>query len=156
LTSQNVFSTTLDSHLHHQDWSAYAQELVARRVESQHMTLDRYAPVFNEAVGVNAKSLIILTGLAFARGPPLRFYRSPRSFGAHLVFSLHLYTFLLLLFCAALVVAAINTWFGGAGLASPRVDHILSIAQLLLCAVYLYIAVGRVYETKPGIRIVQV
>ena len=82
--------------------AAFAQQLVAHRVESLHTTLDRYAPVFDEAVGVNAKSLIILMVLAFALIPPLVFYRSHRSFGTHLVFSLHLYTFLLLLFCVAL------------------------------------------------------
>ena len=156
LTGENVFSTTLDSHLHHQDWSAFAQQLVAHRVESLHTTLDRYAPVFDEAVGVNAKSLIILMVLAFALVPPLVFYRSHRSFGTHLVFSLHLYSFLLLLFCVALAIAGINVWFGGAGLASPRMDHALSIAQLLICAMYLYVATGAVYGTKRGVRIVQV
>jgi hypothetical protein len=156
MTGEDVFSTRLDSHLHHQDWSAYAQQLVAQRVESLHTTLDRYAPVFDEAVGVNAKSLIILMVLAFALLPPLLFYRSHRSFGTHLVFSLHLYAFLLLLFCVALGVAGVSKWFGGAGLASPRMDHALSIAQLLICAVYLYVAVGAVYGSKRGIRIVQV
>jgi len=156
LTGQDVFSTRLDSHLHHQDWSAFAQQLVAHRVESLHTTLDRYAPVFDEAVGVNAKSLIILMVLAFALIPPLVFYRSHRSFGTHLVFSLHLYSFLLLLFCLALGIAAIDVWFGGAGLVSPRIDHALSIAQLLICAAYLYVATGAVYGTKRGVRIVQV
>jgi hypothetical protein len=156
LTGENVFSTTLDSHLHHQDWSAYAQVLVTHRVESLHTTLDRYAPVFDEAVGVNAKSLIILMVLVFALLTPLVFYRSHRSFGTHLVFSLHLYAFLLLLFCVALVVAGVDVWFGGAGLASPRVDYVLSITQLLICAVYLYLATGKVYGTKRGVRIGQV
>jgi hypothetical protein len=77
LTGENVFSTTLDSHLHHQDWAAFAQQLVAHRVESLHTTLDRYAPVFDEAVGVNAKSLIILMVLAFALIPPLRVLSQP-------------------------------------------------------------------------------
>jgi hypothetical protein len=35
-------------------------------------------------------------------------------------------------------------------------DHTLSIAQLLICAVYLYVSVGAVYGTKRGVRIVQV
>jgi hypothetical protein len=35
-------------------------------------------------------------------------------------------------------------------------DHALSIAQLLICAVYLYVAVGAVYGSKRGIRVVQV
>ena len=156
LTGQNVFSTTLDSHLHHQDWGAFAQQLVTQRVESLQTTLDHYAPVFDHAVGVNSKSLIILMVLAFALVPPLVFYRSRRSFGTHLVFSLHLYAFLLLLFCVTLVIAALDVWFGGAGLASARVDHALSVAELLICALYLYVATGAVYGTRRGARVVQV
>ena len=156
LTGENVFSTTLDSHLHQQDWAGFAQRLVTHRVESLNTTLDRYTPVFDEAVGVNAKSLIILMVLAFSLLPPLTFYRSHRSFATHLVFSLHLYSFLLLLFCVALVIAGVNVWFGGAGLASPRMDHALSIAQLLICAAYLYVAIGVVYGTRRGVRIVHV
>jgi hypothetical protein len=156
LTGEVVFSTTLDSHLYHQDWSALAQTLVTHRVEELHTTLDRYAPAFDEAVGVNAKALIILMVLAFSLVPPLLFYRSQRSFGTHLVFALHLYAFLLLLFCVAMIIAAIDARLGGGGLASPRVDHILSVAQLLVCALYLYLAVGAVYGTTRGIRIAQV
>jgi hypothetical protein len=156
LTGENVFSTTLASHLHHQDWSAFAQQLVTQRVESLHTTLDRYAPAFDHAVEVNAKSLIILMVLAFALVAPLVFYRSRRSFGTHLVFSLHLYALLMLLFCLALAIAALDVWFGGAGLASARVDHVLSVAQLLVCALYLYVATGTVYGTRRGARVVQV
>jgi hypothetical protein len=36
LTNQNVFSSSLDSHLHHQDWTELAQSLVASRLEATH------------------------------------------------------------------------------------------------------------------------
>ena len=39
--------------------------------------------------------------LSFALLAPMMFYRSRRPFVAHVVFSLHLYAFLLLLFCVA-------------------------------------------------------
>ncbi|MGI9047196.1 MAG: DUF3667 domain-containing protein [Burkholderiales bacterium] len=50
LTDTNIFSTSLDAHLYHQDWSTLAQELVAQRLETKQTTLALYAPVFNQAV----------------------------------------------------------------------------------------------------------
>jgi hypothetical protein len=61
-----------------------------------------------------------------------------------------------LLFCLALAIATLDVWFGGAGLASARVDHALSVAQLLVCALYLYVATGTVYGTRRGARVAQV
>jgi hypothetical protein len=91
LTITNIFSSTLESHLHNQDWSAVAQALVSRRLETMRTTLDIYAPIFNQAVVLNAKSLIILMALPFALLLPIMFYRDRQPFAAHVVFSLHLY-----------------------------------------------------------------
>lgn len=60
MTSENVFSSSLASHLHHQDWSDLAQSQVARRLAATHMSIEQYAPVFDRAVVINAKSLILL------------------------------------------------------------------------------------------------
>ena len=60
LTNTNIVSSQLDSHLHNQDWSALAQRLVSHRLEEVQTTVDFYAPIFNQAVVLNAKSLIIL------------------------------------------------------------------------------------------------
>jgi hypothetical protein len=65
LTDTNI-SSTLDSYLHHQDWSELAGSLLVRRLEATHATLDSYAPVFDRAVVLNAKSLIVLMTLGFA------------------------------------------------------------------------------------------
>jgi Protein of unknown function (DUF3667) len=66
LTGANVFSTTLDSHLQKFFWSPVAQNLVTHRLARQQTTLSLYAPVFNQAVALNAKSLIVLMVLPFA------------------------------------------------------------------------------------------
>jgi hypothetical protein len=55
LTHANIVGTTLDSHLHQQDWSMLAQTLVSQRLESKGTTLDLYAPIFDHAVVQNAK-----------------------------------------------------------------------------------------------------
>ncbi len=145
LTENRIFSTTLASHLHRQDWSSYAQELVARRLVALGTTMERYAPVFDQAVALNSKSLIILMVLPFSLALAAVFHRSRLPYAAHLVFSLHLYAFLLLLFCAGLAVASIHMLFGGTGLESNMMDNVLSIINVVACAAYLYLAIGPIY-----------
>lgn len=156
LTSANIFSTPLDVHLHDQMWSEVAQRLVTHRLATLQTTLDLYAPVFNQAVLLNAKSLIILMVLSFALLAPMMFYRSRRPFVAHVVFSLHLYAFLLLLFCVALGISELDVVLGGAGLDSEGLDHALSLILLLACATYLYVATRMVYGDTGVIRVLKV
>ena len=152
LTRQNVFSSSLDSHLHHQDWSDLAQSLLARRLEARHMTLEQYKPIFDRAVVLNAKSLIFLMAIPFASILPLAFFRDRRPFMTHVAFSLHLYTFLLLVFCVALLLARFSELVGFGGLDVPRVDNVLSIANLAACVVYIYLASGPVYGAMGKLR----
>jgi hypothetical protein len=72
------------------------------------------------------------------------------------LFALHLYAFLLLLFCVATTVPPIDVWLGGAGYASEWLDYAISISLLVACAVYLYIATGAVYGASGAIRVVKV
>jgi hypothetical protein len=156
LTGEKIFSTPLESHLHNDIWGPVAQHLVARHLAAANMTIDRYAPVFNQAVAVNSKSLIILMAMSFALLLPIVFLRSRYPFVVHVVFSLHLYVFVLLLFCLALMAAGADAWFGGAGLSSPRFDHALSISLLLACAAYLYKAIRTVYGDRGTRRFLKV
>ncbi len=155
-TSTNIFSSPLESHLHNQDWSALAGSLVTQRLQKTHNTLEAYAPVFDRAVVLNAKSLIILMAVPFALLLPVVFFRSRRPLATHVIFSLHLYAFLLLLFCFSLLVSMLDVWFGGAGLKSPWMDNVLSVFNLGACMVYLYVAAAPVYGASGFIRVVQV
>ncbi len=155
LTGGAVFSSSLDSHLHHQDWSELARSLLARRLESSHRTLEQFTPAFDRAVVFNAKSLILLMTLPFALLLPMVFLRARRPLMTHVAFSLHLYTFLMLLFCVALLVARISALAGWGGLESPSVDNALSAANLVACVVYLYVAIGPVYGATGALRIVK-
>lgn len=145
LTTTNIFGSPLESHVHTQDWSALAQSLLERRLERTRTSLEAYAPVFDRAVVLNAKSLVILMVIPFAALLPLVFLRNRRPFMAHVAFALHLYAFLLLLFSLALLVAGGHMLLGGAGLSSPRVDTALSVANFAACAAYLYLAIGPAY-----------
>lgn len=150
LTGTNVFSSSLDSHLHQQDWSTWASELLSRRLEATNRSLGAYAPAFDRAVVLNAKSLIILMTVPFALLLQLVYRRNPQPFVAHAVFALHLYAFLLLLFCVSLVLAGINVAAGGPGLAAPVVDTTLSVINLAICAIYLQVSARRVYGGTAG------
>jgi hypothetical protein len=150
-----IFATPIDSHVHNDVWGPIAESLVKRRLEATRTTLAEYATVFDQAVALNAKSMILLMALAFALPLPLVFHRSGRPFVTHVVFSLHFYAFVLLAFCAALSFVAIDVLFGRPGLRSIGLDHVLSVIELLLCAAYLYVAIGTVYAARGWVRIFQ-
>ena len=101
---------------------------------------------------VNAKSLILLMTLPFVLLLPTIFLRERRPFMTHVAFSLHLYTFLLLLFCIALLAAKLSAILGFGGLDDPMVDNILSVANLAACALYIYLAIGPVYGATGTVR----
>ena len=151
----SVFSSPLKSHLHQQDWSGLAQRLVAARLEAKNLTLAAYTPVFDHAVVLNAKALVILMALAFAPLLALTAWNSRRPLAAHVVFALHLYAFLLILFCGALLIIAVDLRLGGAGLASHAMDVVLSVIELVVCAGYLYVALGVVYGAGRLLRVFQ-
>jgi hypothetical protein len=150
-TNENVFSSSLESHLHQQDWSELAQSSLFRRLTTTGMTVAQYEPIFDRAVVLNAKSLILLMAFPFALLLPLAFLRERRPFMTHVVFALHLYTFLLLLFCVALVAAKLNALLGFGGLNTPMVDNVLSVLNLGACMVYVYLSARTVY-CVTGVR----
>ena len=153
LTHGMVFTTPLDSHLHTQPWSPVAEALVSHRLAARQTTLDAYAPVFDRAVALNARSLVMVMALWFVAALWIVFYRSGRPVVAHAVFSLHLYAFLLLLFC---VGTAVEYSLGGAGSVSESLDQLISMTLLAACATYLYIATGAVYGASGVIRALKV
>lgn len=143
-----IFTTPLEWHLHRQPWSGFAPQLVADRLAAMHTTLALYSPVFDQAVALKARSLIIFMALFFALVPMLVFVRRKQPLVTHAVFSLHLYAFMLLLFCVVTVVPAISAMMGGPGFDSDALDYFLSISLLVACAVYLFFAIRAVYDSR--------
>jgi hypothetical protein len=150
LTSTTVFGANLDSHLHHQDWSELAGTLVQEHLERSRATLETYAPVFDRAAVVNAKSLVIVMVLPFA-ALLLALFPRRRPVVTHAVFALHLYTFLLLLFCVELSITEIVVLGGGPGLEAAVMDNLWSIVAMAACAAWLLAGVRRVFDaTGPA------
>jgi len=153
LTGSNVFSSTLSSHLHQQDWSGLAQRLLAGRLARGPLPLAAYEIEFNRAVAFYAKSLVIVMTIPFAAILQALFMKRRRPFVLQMVFSLHFYSFLLLLYCIAIALSAIDLVRGGAGLESPRLDTLLTLFNLLATTAYLYFAVSRVYGARGIARL---
>lgn len=156
MTGEKILSTPLVSHLQNQVWSPMAQQIVADRMWATQRTLEGYAPVFDQAVALNAKSLIVLMAVAFSALLPVLFHRSRQPFVTHVVFALHFYGFLLVVLCGALAVAFVDVRSGGAGLRSDGFDHALSLLNLVICAAYLYVATGTVYGAEGAARVLKV
>ncbi len=156
LFGAHVFSTSLDYHLSNQPWSPLAQTLVARHLESAGTTLAAYTPVFDQALSLHARSLIILMALLFAVFPWLVFRRRRKPFVAHAVFSLHLYSFLLLLLCVADAIPALDARLREGGIWGRVLDNAMAAGLLLACAVYMYVASRKVYGAQSVARAAQV
>jgi len=153
LVGSKVFITPLDSHLHTQPWSVFAPGLVQDRLATLHTTLEVYAPAFDQAIALKARSLIVCMALFFALVPMLVFVRRRRPLVAHAVFSLHFYSFLLLTMCVATVIEASYGWMGSLGFTYDALDRFLSISLLTASALYLYFAIGAVYASRGIARI---
>jgi hypothetical protein len=152
----SILASPLSSHMAEQDWSPIARALTHARVAAKKTTLEAFRPLFDQAAVLNAKTLIILMVLALSALLPIAFLRARRPFAAHVIFALHFYAFVLLLFCLSLGLAEIQLLMGGDGLASPWVDRVLSVFNLAAIAAWLYVAVGAVYGARGVFRIASV
>ena len=152
-TRTNILSSTLDSHLNQQDWQAVARPMVAAHLRANHLTLAQYAPAFDTAVVIYAKSLIILMALCLAPILAIIVWQRRMPIGAHIVFALHLYAFVLLLFCVSLGITELDLLTGGPGLVSPAVDMTLSLFNFAVCFAYLYFATGKTYDVQGAKRL---
>jgi len=155
LTHTKVFSSSLDSHLNRQDWSDLAQRMVQRHLDAAHTTLEAYAPVFDHAVVLNAKSLVVLMAGPLALLLPVVYRRSRQPFAVHVAFALHVYAFILLVLCVALALEAGHRLAGGQGLASPAVDNALTLFNLGAGAVYIHLAAAHVYGARGAGAVLQ-
>jgi hypothetical protein len=155
LTQSKILSSSLASHLHRQDWSELARHMVAGRLAVSGKSLAAYSTVFDAAAVFNAKALVILMVIAFAPIVGLIYKSRHKPVGAHVVFALHLYTFVLMLLSVSLLVAHGEMLLGGDGLQSDLVDHVLALFNLAACGTYIYLALGPVYGAQGRWRVAQ-
>jgi hypothetical protein len=150
-----IFSTPLDMHLNDQFWKPLANAMVSARLAHTGSNLATYAPVFDAAVALNAKTLIGLMVPFFTLFLPLVFWGGRAPFVVHAVFALHFYAFALLLLCLVLAVLTVSGWLGAAAANSLDLDHVLSLFQLAILFGYLWLATGAVYGARGIARLLQ-
>ena len=150
-----VFTQGLEFRLNSQVPDMFFRPMVDAHLASIGKTFAEYAPVFDHAVAVNAKSLIGLMVPPFALLLPLVFWRRSQPLAVNMVFSLHFYTFLLLLFCVPIAAAVITGLLGGPSMLPLPVDQATAVAVTIVSALYLYAAIGPVFGSTGVVRMVQ-
>jgi hypothetical protein len=150
-----VLSNDLASHIGalrggNQFYSATARPIVERRLLETGRTLEQYSDVFNHAVRVNAKALVVLLVPAVALVVFASFPRAKHPLISAAVFALHFVAFFLLLETVMMPLVGIP-----AGLALRAIglsrwwDLLTSTLLLAISAAWLYRAYRTVYEARP-------
>jgi len=155
LTELHVFSTPLARQLQGTEGSDIGRALLHEHLDASGLTAEEYAPIYDQAVSIHARSMIGLMILPFAAFLPLVFWRQPRPFAVYVVFSLHFYSFQLLLYCLPAAAIATRALLGGGGALSPLADNVVSVTLATLLASYLYLAIRRVFRSRRVIGLVQ-
>jgi hypothetical protein len=153
-TQIEIFGESLSDHMTAQDWSPVARALVSSHSAGDLRTPGEFAADFDKAAVLKAKSLIVLMVLPFATVLSFIFLRAHRPFGLHLVFALHFYSFLMLIFCGLLAIASIDKAIGGGGIST--LDKPLFGLTLMFTTAYLLISTGVVYEIAGIKRLISV
>ena len=150
-----VLSNDLESHIgtakgSRQYYSAIARPLAERRLAASGRTIEQYSDVFNHAVRVNAKGLVVamvpLVGLVlFACFPRARYPATTA-----IVLALHFLAFFLLLEAVLMPLLGVPA---GVLLSALSVgwlwDPLTSTVLIAICAIWLYKASRVVYGASP-------
>lgn len=147
LLGAQVLSNTFASHVEKQVYSPRALAIATERLEKAGVTPESYEPVFDSAVDVNAKALVVLFVPPCALLAWLISLGRRRPGGVHWVFALHFVAFWLLLFTTLgpFVGLLVSTALRVAGQSERLLDAIFSWILMGLSAVWGYRAFGRVY-----------
>src|SRR5262245_26150063 len=142
-----ALSNTFASHVEKQVYSPRALRMATERLEKVGLTREAYEPVFDSAVDVNAKALVVLLVPPCALLAWLISLGRGRPGGVHWVFALHFLAFWLLVFSALapLLAPILGISLALAGLSESWLDPIASWLLMGLSAVWVYRAFGRVY-----------
>jgi len=153
--SGGPFTTTLNDQLRHHPYSPLLHGVATGtgttfgELLEDPAALERYADTYDTVTATLAKTLIVLMIPAWALVSWLLFGRSARFFAQHLVFALHFWAYLLLLFClVGLAMPAVQQTLAGLGFHRPWHfwDGVLSALLAVLCSVYLAEAGRRAFN----------
>lgn len=154
----NTLSTPLYVHLNLLPYNKLARSIVDGELRQRQIAYDDYYPRFDTATEGQAKTLVIIMVPLFALAMQALYRRPRRYYVEHLVFSTHFFAFFLLL-VAALHVGLHALWRGerivGVNLPGLHTDAFATLLLLSICAVYLLVALGRVYGQGKLMRVLK-
>ena len=152
LSGLEVLTIPFASELQHQPYSGMAQRLVAHHLADTGMTAAQYAPGFEHAEALYAKTLIILMLPLFAAAAGLLFVDRRMVAAAHLVFATHFYAFLMVvltLLFPAFALVVLDLHLLGLPLNGDVLDWVVTSVEGMLCLLYLAKSTEVVYGAGP-------
>jgi hypothetical protein len=147
-----ALSTTLDSQMHSQRWSPIVRTMVASKLRDDHVDLETYRTRFNRNTTTQAQSLVLLMIPLLAGVLALVYARSGQPSLTHLVFSLHLYPFFLLLFVGLGIgvrLVAVVVGMNRLEHSTLNFDQLSGLFLSLAIAFYVFTALRRAYGDRP-------
>jgi hypothetical protein len=137
--------------------------MIRARLARTHESESSYAGRFNTVLQDQKKSVLLFSVPFLALGMLILFAGSGRTYAEHLVFSVHLYTFLLLVFLAMLVVfwpvalAGLAVAQHGSNAFIRLLDRELTISAVVITVLtsYIYLAARRAYGLKGPLLVVR-
>jgi hypothetical protein len=155
LLGLNVLSNSFSAHVKGQVYSPRALAIATQRLAAVGLSREAYEPVFDAAVEVNAKALVVLLVPGCALFAWLLSLGRGRPGGVHWVFALHFIAFWLLFLGALLPVGGVTlgTAFALLGIPDKWLDIIGSWLLFAASAVWVYRAFGRVYGGGAARRV---
>ena len=148
-TRFNTLSTPLYVHTHQLPYSDYARGKVNKAILERGTTFREYQARFDATIENQSKTLVVLMIPMFALILQVLYWRAGRYFVEHLVFSIHFFSSFLLLLSANLllttaIVALARRVTTHLGIFNN--DLLLTMPLLLVCLIYLLVAVSRAYK----------
>jgi hypothetical protein len=150
-----VLSNDLGSHIGmagraSQYYSGIARPIAERRLAATDRSIEDYTDVFNHAVRVNAKAMVVLMVPAIALISLASFPRARFPLITSVVFALHFVAFFLLLEALMMPLVGIPAGMLLRVLSLGRLwDPLMSAVLIAVCAVWIYKAYRRVYGAPP-------
>jgi hypothetical protein len=148
LTKSHTLTTPLYTHTNLLPHSSLARRLVGAELQKRNLTYEDYRARFDSAIEGQAKTLVIVMVPLYALVLQMFYWRPRRYYVEHLIFSLHLFAFLLLLIASmnvALLLSLHARRLVGLNLWMLQSDNFVTFLMLSLCATYLLVALRRTY-----------
>jgi Protein of unknown function (DUF3667) len=154
LVGWNPLTTPLDTHLHHEWYSPLARAIFEGSFRGGHAPPE-YVQAFDAHAALFAKSLVIAMVPLLALATWVFFPRPRRPFLQFGVFALHFYAFFLfyLLASTGITSGILRLLFAqGFHPGDVATDNVISLGGLILLALYLFAASGRVFGGTRALR----